>query len=69
MEVVMLLMESSIIFPSETKDASIKELNMIARINEAKTLVKHILCDFVNSSSIVQHAIKSKKDWLVFLIW
>ena len=31
--------------PSETKDINVKVFNMITRINEVKTLVKHISCD------------------------
>ena len=42
MEVVMLLM-TYICVPSKTKD--VKVCNMVTRINEAKTLVKHISYD------------------------
>ena len=31
--------------PSITKNVNVKVLNMITRINEAKTLIKHFLCD------------------------
>ena len=32
--------------PSKTKDVNIKSFNIITSIHEAKTLVKHISCDF-----------------------
>ena len=38
--------------PSETKDTNVKMFNMITKINEAKTLSKHISL-FLNASSIV----------------
>ena len=31
--------------PSKTKDINVKVLNMITRIDEGKTLLKHISCD------------------------
>ena len=31
--------------PSETKEVNIKLYNMITRVNEAKTMVKHITCN------------------------
>ena len=31
--------------PSETKDVNVKVFNIITRINEVKTFVKHISCD------------------------
>ena len=32
--------------PKETKDISVKAINMITNKNEAKTMTKHISCDF-----------------------
>ena len=32
---------------SKTKDVNVKTFNIITRINEAKTMVKHISCDFI----------------------
>ena len=34
-----------ICIPSETKQVKVKEIKMIKRIKEAKTVVKHISCD------------------------
>ena len=31
--------------PSERKDLNVKAFNMTRRTNEAKSLVRHILCD------------------------
>ena len=31
--------------PSKTKDVNVKGVNMITRINEAKTLIKYLSCD------------------------
>ena len=31
---------------SETNDVNVKVFNMITRLNEAKTLIKHVSCDF-----------------------
>ena len=38
-------LSTKICVQSETKDINFKLFNMIARINEVKTLVKHILYD------------------------
>ena len=32
--------------PSETKDITVEVFNMITKINEVKTVVKHISCNF-----------------------
>ena len=39
-------LSTNIYIPSKTKDINVKVFNMITRIIEAKTLVKHILYDF-----------------------
>ena len=39
-------LSTKICVASETKDINVKACNMITRINEVKTLVKHISCDF-----------------------
>ena len=39
-------LSTNICVPNETKDVHVKGFNMITRINEAKTLIKHISCDF-----------------------
>ena len=39
------LQNTKICIPSETKDVDVTVFNMITKINEAKTLVKHISCD------------------------
>ena len=39
-------LSTKICVPSKTKHINLKVFNMIARIYEAKTLVKHIPCDF-----------------------
>ena len=36
---------TKIYVPSKTKDVNVKVFKMITRINEAKTLIKHISCD------------------------
>ena len=36
---------TKIYVPSKTEDVNVKVFNMITRINEAKTLIKHISCD------------------------
>ena len=52
--------------PSETKNVNVKVLNMITRINEAKTLVKHVSCNFIaNAHSIVKHVIQIKNGIMV----
>ena len=38
-------LSTKICVPSKTKDVNLKVFNMITKINEAKTLVKHISCD------------------------
>ena len=38
-------LSTKICVPSEIKDVNVKLLNMTTRINEAKTLLKHISCD------------------------
>ena len=38
-------LSTKIIVPSKTKDINVKLFNIVTRINEAKTLVKHISCD------------------------
>ena len=45
-------LSTKIYVPSETKDTNVKMFNMITKINEAKTLSKHISL-FLNVSSIV----------------
>ena len=45
-------LSTKIYVPSETKDTNVKMFNMITKINEAKTLSKHISL-FLNASSIV----------------
>ena len=45
MEVVMLLLTYLQKKLSKIKDTNVKAFNMIIRIHEAKTLVKHISCD------------------------
>ena len=37
-------LSTKICLPNETKDENVKVFNMITRINEVKTLVKHISC-------------------------
>ena len=37
---------TNICIPSKTKDVNVKACNLVTRINEAKTLVKHISYDF-----------------------
>ena len=40
-------LSSQICVLSKTKDINVKAFNIITRINEAKTLVKHISCDCI----------------------
>ena len=38
-------LSTKICVPSKTKDVNVEVFNTITKINEAKTLVKHISCD------------------------
>ena len=38
-------LSTKICVPSKTKDVNVNVFNMVTKINEAKTLVKHISCD------------------------
>ena len=38
---------TKICVPSKTKDINVKVFDMITRISEAKTMVKHIWCDYI----------------------
>ena len=38
-------LSTKICVPSETKDVNVEVFNMIRKVNEANTLVKHISCD------------------------
>ena len=38
---------------------------MITRINEVKTMVKHILCNTANANSTVQHVIQIKDGIMI----
>ena len=44
--------------PSKIKDTNVNVFNMITNINEAKTIVKHILCDCKSSTTF-----NSNKKW------
>ena len=37
---------AKICVPNETNDVDVKVFNMVTKINEAKTMVKHISCDY-----------------------
>ena len=39
-------LSTKICVPSEAEDVNIKVFNMITRVNEVKTLIEHILCDY-----------------------
>ena len=45
MEVVALLMASKICVPDKRKSVNFKVFNMLTKINEAKKMIKHILCN------------------------
>ena len=57
-------LSTKICVPSKTKDVNVKVFNMITRINEAKTLVKHVYV-IVNANSIVQLVIQIKNGIIV----
>ena len=38
-------LSAKVCVPSKTKDVTVKVINIIKRINEAKTLVKHLSCN------------------------
>ena len=42
---------------SETKDVNVKVFNMVTRINEVTTLVKHILCDYSTTCNSIKSGI------------
>ena len=47
-------LSTEICVPSKTKDVNVKVFNMITRIYEAETLIKHISCDYkckINSTT------------------
>ena len=54
---------------SKTKDVNVKTFNIITRINEAKTMVKHISCDFIGElhSNSGNLAFMNKVQFLLIL--
>ena len=50
---------------SKTKLVNVKVFNMITRINEVKTMVKHISCNTTNAISMVQHVIQIKNGIMI----
>ena len=47
--------------PSKTKDVNVKVFNMITNRNEAKTMVKHISCDY--KSKFNSTSCDSNQNW------
>ena len=46
---------------SKTKDINVKAFNIITRINEPKTLIKHISCD----ANIIVQCVIGIKNWII----